>query len=82
MKFEIQNLDCAGYYLFDKSQFELISLGNICLWKQNKKYKSFCFEMNNNFNYHGIRYALTGTEKNEYNVMPFIPRRLLVIQMK
>ena len=82
MKFEILNLYYGGtFYLFPKSDnFDLISLGNINLQKENTKNQSCCFQHNNGFNYHGIENALCG--KTYEKGKRFIPKRILVIQMK
>ena len=85
MKFEIKDLKRGGIYLWEKSDDDLIKLGHIYLKKENKKNKSYCYQNEDNFDYHGIEKALCGkTYKfsnhplNEY----FTPKRILVIQMK
>ena len=82
MKFEITNLNC-GYYLCEKShEYErLIVLGNIYLYKENKKNESYCRQDENYFDYHGIENSLCG--KQPYpSGEDFTPKRILVIQMK
>ena len=47
--------------------------------QQNEKYKSYCSQDENTFNYYGIKKALCGKEGRTH---PFTPKRILVIQMK
>ena len=82
MKFEIKNSIEGGIFLHDKSDECLISMGDICIWKEKKKYESFCVQIEYRFDYHEIHNALCGKEPNEEGEMYFIPKRILVIQMK
>ena len=82
MKFEIKNIVQGGYYLSDSTDYYLIQIGDICLKKEHRKEKSYCFQTENNFNYHNNPKALCGKEydfsrKFEY----FTPKRIIVIQM-
>ena len=58
----------------------MIQLGEILLYKENKKNNSSCYQNENNFNYHGIENALSG--KTRFDGGYFTPKRILVIQMK
>ena len=73
-----------SYYLFEKSHKYLIWLGNIWLRKENCKNKSYCYQDEDRFDYHGIKNALCG--KTYYydfgSKGQFTPQRILVIQMK
>ena len=61
----------------------LIVFGDIGLMKESMKNKSFCIQNDKNFNYHGIKNALSGkTRINNENGQSFTPKRILVIQMK
>jgi hypothetical protein len=44
----------------------------------NEKNKTFCFQNEDNYDYHGIKNALCGKTNPTY----FTPKRILVIQMK
>ena len=80
MKFEIKDLYWGGYELCEKSdKWNLIVLGDIVLFKENKKNHSCCFQSEYNFDYHGIENALCG---KIYYPDKFTPKRILVIQMK
>ena len=68
--------------LCKKSHDGLIWLGDISLYKENYKNESCCYQNEDNFDYHGIENALSGKEPNENEEMSFIPKRILVIQMK
>ena len=76
MKFEIQNCQRGSLFLNEKSSDYLITLGNIWLYKQNKKNESHCDRdpMCDLSNYHGIQDALSGQFK-------LFPKRILIIQM-
>ena len=73
-----------GIYLFEKSDVldRLIYLGNIHLFKENKKNRSYCCQIETYFNYHGIEKALNGKTGTWYSGERFTPKRILVIQMK
>ena len=79
MKFEIKDLKFGGYHLYEKSDWDLIQLGDIWLKKENYKNYSCCYQNEWRFDYHGIEKALCG-KTNCWN--PFTPKRILVIQMK
>ena len=79
MKFEIKDLKKGGYCLYEKSDYDLIILGDIYLYKENEKNYSHCWQHKYSpFDYHGIKNALCGKTKYEN----FTPKRILVIQMK
>ena len=82
MKFPIQYRYLTGWYLAKKSDMILFGLGEIVLYKENRKNRSYCYQHNDVFNYHGIENALCGKERKEYGKMYFNPKRILVIQMK
>ena len=81
MKFEIRK-GRFGYKMFDLADDCLINLGDrmaICLFKDNRKHESYCFQDGRFFNYHGVDEALVG--KTGYDEC-FVPARIIVIQMK
>ena len=78
MKFEIKDTKEGGYRLYDKSVIGLIRLGDIELYKQNKKNESRCWQSEWKINYHEIKKALCGKVGYGGN---FTPNRILVIQM-
>ena len=81
MKYEIRK-DRFGYKMFDLADDCLVNLGDrmaICLFKENKKFESYCFQDGRFFNYHGVDDALVG--KTGYDEC-FVPSRIIVIQMK
>ena len=86
MKYELLNKTQGGYHLYKKSDQLLLWLGDIVLYKNNKKSDSYCFELAENFNYHDIPHALCGSNKLTMNMGfsgdHFTPRRLLVYQMR
>ena len=82
MKFEIKHLYKGGYDLYEKSSWFLIDLGDIGLYKENKKNESCCLQIEDKFDYHGIENALCGKVVDEFGEMKFTPKRILVIQMK
>ena len=57
-------------------------LGDLCLWKKGVSGKSYCHQNEEFFDYHSISRALCGKEPDEFKVMYFNIRRLLVIQME
>ena len=59
----------------EKSNEELIELGDIWLMKENKKNESYCYQTEYWFDYHGIEKALCGK-------FYFTQKRILVIQMQ
>ena len=82
MKYEIKELKYGGIVLFEKSKKFLIRSGNIFLFKENNKNKSYYFIDVYFFDYHGIKNALCGKEANKDGLIFFTPKRILVIQMK
>ena len=78
MKFTIKDPLKGGYYLYHKSSKPLITIGDISLFKQNEKYKTFCTQHNDIFNYNGIDKAINGKTGQQNR---FIPKKILVIQM-
>ena len=81
MKFEIKDNFNGGYWLFETIDFysNFLILGDIMLMKKSDKNKACCNQSEEHFNYHGIKNALCG--KIQWS-NPFIPIRILVIQMK
>ena len=79
MKCEIEELKKGGIMLLEKSHNCLILLGNIVLMKENTKNGSNCYQNEDEFDYHGIPYALCGNV-GIFNC--FTPKRILVIQMQ
>ena len=82
MKFEIKNLRYGGIILYEKYWSYFIDLGDIQMSKENRKNESFCYQREDEFDYHGIKNALCGKEPNKDRRMYFTPKRILVIQMK
>ena len=82
MKFEIKDLKYGGYTLYEKSDYGLIFLGDIGLFKEDYKNKSHCYQYEDRFDYHGIKNALCGKEPDENGWMYFTQKRILVIQME
>ena len=86
IKFEINDPMLGGYYLYDKTNElgKLISLGDVELFKEKNKKKSYCFQNNSVFKYHDIDKALcgrTGYWDRKVRGDTFTPKRILVIQM-
>ena len=83
MKFEIKDLYGGGYWLYEKSDGNLIQLGGIRLDKENEKNQSHCYQSEHRFDYHGIEKALCGKTGYYDNGLKgcFTPKRILVIQM-
>ena len=65
----------GGIELTSNDDKILIKLGDICLMKKDNKNESYCNQNEDNFDYCRINNALS----LNYN---FIPKRLIVIQMK
>ena len=83
MKFDIKDLKWGGIILFEKSDDDLIDLGDISLSKENKKKESFCNQDEDYFDYFIIKKALCGKTNTWRNDgTNFTPKRILVIQMK
>ena len=81
MKFEIKNIDFGSLTLFTTFESNLITLSTIGLYKEEMKNDCCCIQ-NNNFDYHGIDNALCGKTLQNDKSKYFIPKRILVIQMK
>ena len=83
MKFDIIDTEKGGYKLFDQShRWYLIYLNEIILYKQNQKQLCYC-QQRNVFDYQGIENALCGKTKHSKDQCEyFIPKRILIIQMK
>ena len=81
MKFPINDTVEGGYKLFEKTHSTLIKLGDICLYKENSKSKSYCSQHEDYFIYHGIEKALCGRTSGLFGGGCFTPKRILVIQM-
>ena len=82
MKFEIKDMRYGGISLYYESDEDLIKLGDILLFKENKKYESCCVQNENYFDYNDIENALCGKKPDNEGRMYFTPKRILVIQMK
>ena len=82
MKFEIKNTVKGGYVLYNNSYDNLISCGNMSLYKQNNKGQSHCIQDDSNFDYKGIQKALCGKigSWDDGNKL-FTPIRIIVLQM-
>ena len=78
MKYEIKDCNFGGYCLYDNSNPKLISLGDLNIYKQNYKNKSFFKQNNEKFDYHGIKNAFC---QKSYPINTFTPKRIVVIQM-
>ena len=85
MKFEIKNTQ-QGYIQYDKSEKQLIQLGDIVLYKYNERDKCYCEQKEDTFDYHGIENALCGKKKlmqnDELIGEEFTLKRIIVIQME
>ena len=84
MKFNQRTNKCPyGIHLFSKHSDKLIRLGDISLYKEGFKEKSYCRGINGNCdgNYNGIPDGLCGMDKRNNGLLFFIPKRILVIQM-
>ena len=73
MKFEQIKSRIGKIWFPDKSDKQLIILGDICLNKQNEKEMSWCASQDV-YDYHGIENAICG------NIV-FVPKHFVVIQM-
>ena len=82
MKFELKDLTVCGITMFEDRDNHLISFGNIELEKENTKKLSYCWQIEGLVDYHGIEKALCGKTATIYCGEKFIPKRILVIQMK
>ena len=83
MKFDKKK--SKSYYItfFKEKDIRLIQIGDINLFKQDYKEKSYCHDENNNsfYDYKGIESALCGKSGSRKKGNRFIPKRILVIQM-
>ena len=83
MKFN-QITNCRyGIHLFSKHSYKLIQLGDISLYKEDSKEKSYCRGINGNCggDYYGITNGLFEIDQRNNGQLFFIPKRILVIQM-
>ena len=76
-KFEIRNSTDGGIELFKLNDEHLIALGNIMLFKQNKKEQSTVYQDGEFFENHGIFASLCGKQYPK----KFALKRFIVIQM-
>ena len=85
MKFPIRNC-LYGYLFYDESNILLCQLGDIVLYKENKRNLSYCLHNENIFDYQRIPNAICGRSRykinNEMKGEHFIPKRITVIQME
>ena len=81
MKYEIVDFIWGGYRLYKKSEDWLIDLGNIEIYKQQKKNMSW-YRLSDRFNYHHIENALSSKEPiGDYQEVYFNLKRFIVMQM-
>ena len=78
-KYEIIEIPC-GYYLFDKSQPELLIVGNISMNK--KEHKEHCVIKNDMTEFHYDDQYTPSLYRENKLIVFFNPKRILVIQMK
>ena len=76
MKFPIKDTYWGGYVLYKPSDDMLIYLGNIRLFKQQKKHLSNCWQNDRDFVYYKIDTALCGKVQPDC----FIPKRFVILQ--
>ena len=90
MKFENINYR-YGCVLYDTDDEKLIQIGDIILFKEEMKEKSFCEKcFEDHYNYYRIENAVCGrtryidyhNENVEWKGECFTPKRILVIQME
>ena len=83
LKFNLRTNCRCGIHLFCKRSYKLIRLGDISLYKEDSKEKSYCRGINGSHdgNYNGITDGLCGIDKRNNGQLFFIPKRILVIQM-
>ena len=84
MNFNQRTNKCPyGIHLFSKHSDKLIRLGDISLFKEDSKEKSYCRGINGSHdgNYYGINDGLCGMDERKNGQLFFIPKRILVIQM-
>ena len=80
MKYEIKKTGC-GYILYEETIICLICFGDIVIYKENWKNRSYYMVNKECFDYKEISKPLCGKEPNENGQMFFTPKRILVIQM-
>ena len=85
MKFEIKNTS-NGYILCKQESKNLITLGGgrffnggIVLLKRNAEKQSFCFQHDEDFDYHGLQHVLVGNDEG-YEFDLFDMKRLIVVE--
>lgn len=80
LKKAIKNSYLAGYYLSSEEKEDLIEVGNIVLMKKERKYKSYCWQNPEYFDFENEEdgFLCGKTTPNE----PFTYKRLLIIQME
>ena len=87
MKFDIMNCTLGGYGLWDSMSPELIYIGDIYLYKQSSRNRSYCRNDGllfgyKTFNYQQITNALCGKTNTEAdNGKNFIIKRFIVFEM-
>ena len=83
LKFNLMTYSWYEIHLFSKRSYKLIRLGDILLFKEDSKEKSYCRGINGSHdgNYNGITNGLCGIDKRNNGLLFFIPKRILVIQM-
>ena len=84
LKFNLRTNNCLyGIHLFSKHSDKLIRLGDISLFKEDFKEKSYCRGINGSHdgNYYGINDGLCGIDQRNNGLLFFIPKRIFVIQM-
>ena len=83
LKFNIESYKRYGIHLFSKRSYKLIRFGDISLFKEDFKEKSYCRGINGSHDgkYYGITNGLCGIDKRNNGQLFFIPKRILVIQM-
>ena len=84
LKFNQRTYKCPyGIHLFSKHSDKLIRLGDISLYKEDSKEKSYCRGIYGNCSgdYYGITNGLCGMDKRNNGLLFFIPKRILVIQL-
>ena len=81
IKCKIKDTEYGSYNLSERNKLCLIRIGNIYLYKQEKKEYSYCWYKDKAFNYHKKKTALCGKKENTLGCVVFIPKRILIIQM-
>ena len=84
----MSNEEMSFFYSHEENIYDLkineylIRLGDIHLENKENKNKSYCYQNENHFNYHGIKNALCGKISTLDEKSYFTIKRILVIQMK